>query len=63
MKTTTVYRVCYVKKSKIPIGVVEERRRKERGNNLIGLLRIARKTYSSSPEEAFHIVVDKDEVL
>jgi hypothetical protein len=63
MKTVNVYRVDYVRKSRIPVGVVEERRGKERGNNLIGLLRLARKTYASSPEEALHIAVDKDEAL
>ncbi len=61
MKTVTVYRVDYVRRTRIPIGAVEERRRKERGDNLIGLLRLARKTYASSPEEALYIAVDGKE--
>jgi hypothetical protein len=58
MKTITVYRVDYVRKMKVPIGSVMERREKERGDNIIGLLRMARKSFSSSPEEAFHIAID-----
>ena len=58
MKNVTVYRVDYVRKTKVPIGLVVERRTKERGDNLIGLLRMARKAYSSSMEEALHIAVD-----
>lgn len=35
---------------------------KERaGDNLIGLLRLARKTFASSPEEALYIAVDGKE--
>ena len=58
MKNVTVFRVDYVRKTKVPIGLVVERRTKERGDNIIGLLRVARKAYSSSPEEALHIAVD-----
>ncbi|HEX8042394.1 hypothetical protein [Candidatus Deferrimicrobium sp.] len=58
MKTVTVYRVDYAKKTRIPIGVVQERRRKDRGGNLLGLLRLAPKTYGTDPEDAIHIAVD-----
>jgi len=57
MENVTVYRVDYVRKSKVPIGQVVERRAKERGGNFFGLLRMARKTFASSPEEAFHIAL------
>ena len=63
MKQVTVYRVDYVKKTKVPIGHVLERRTKERGDNLIGLLRLARKTYCRTPQDALHIAVDRAEVL
>jgi hypothetical protein len=53
MRTVTVYHVDYLRKTRIPIGSVVERRKKERGNNYLGLLRLARKVYASSPEEAF----------
>jgi hypothetical protein len=58
MRNVTVYRVDYVRKMKVPIGTVVERRVKDRGNNIIGLLRLARKAFSTSAEEAFHIAVD-----
>lgn len=63
MKQVTVYRVDYVKKTKVPIGHVLERRTKERGDNLIGLLRLARKTYCRTPQDALHIAVDRAEAL
>lgn len=59
MRSVTVFRVDYVRKTKIPIGRVVERRERERGNNLIGLLRLARKEYASSPEEALRIAVER----
>ncbi|MGA6993544.1 MAG: hypothetical protein WBX50_06580 [Candidatus Deferrimicrobiaceae bacterium] len=58
MRNVTVYRVDYVRKMKIPIGLVVERRVEERGDNIIGLLRLARKAFSTSTEEALHIAVD-----
>ncbi len=58
MKNITVYRVDYVRKTRVPIGMVVERRAKERGDNLIGLLRMARRAFSSSAQEALHIAVD-----
>jgi len=61
MRTVTVYRVDYVKKTKVPIGGVQERRMKDRGGNLLGLLRLARKTYGTGPEDAIHIAVDSRE--
>lgn len=61
MKNVTVYRVDYVKKSRVPIGTVVERRTKERGTNLFGLLRLARKCYAAGGADAFHIVIDPAE--
>ena len=58
MRNVTVYRVDYVRKMKVPIGLVVERRVEERGDNIIGLLRLARKAFSTSAEEALHIAVD-----
>ncbi|GAB4370690.1 MAG: hypothetical protein Kow00128_17900 [Deltaproteobacteria bacterium] len=59
----TVYRVDYVRKTKVPIGRVVERRKTERGDNLIGLLRLARKTFSAGPQEAIQIVVERPNLL
>ena len=61
MNTVTAYQIDYIRKTRVPIGKVTERRRKERGDNLIGLLRLARTAYASSPEEALYIAVDGKE--
>lgn len=61
MRTVTVCRVDYLKKTRIPIGEVRERRKKNRGGNLLGLLRLARKIYGTGPEDAIHIAVDNRE--
>src|SRR3990170_2888739 len=58
VKNVTVFQVDYVRKTKVPIGKVIERRTKERGDNILGLLRLARKAYASSPEEALNIAID-----
>lgn len=58
MRKITVYRVDYVRKLKVPIGWVKERRKKDRADNLFGLLRMARKKFALSPEDALHIAVD-----
>ena len=61
MRAVTVYRVNYVKKTRVPIGEVRERRKKARGDNLLGLLTLARKIYGTGPEDAIHIAVDHRE--
>lgn len=58
MRKITVFRVDYVKRTRKPIGEVVERRSKFRPDNMAGLLLIARKTYSSSPQDAFQITID-----
>jgi len=58
VKNVTVFQVDYVRKTKVPIGMVIERRTKDRGDNILGLLRLARKAYASSPEEALNIAID-----
>ncbi len=58
MKSVTVYRIDHVSKTRVPIGTVVERRKKDRGDDLVGLLRVARKTYSSSALDSIQIAVD-----
>ena len=58
VKTVTVYRVDYVKRTRVPIGEVHERRKENRGGNYLSLLRLARKIYGKGPEDALHIAVD-----
>ncbi|MCL5966842.1 MAG: hypothetical protein M1550_06540 [Deltaproteobacteria bacterium] len=50
-----------VRKTRRPIGWVEERRTKERGDNLIGLLRLARRSYGTLSDDDLHIAVDGKE--
>jgi hypothetical protein len=61
MRPISVYRVDYVRKTKVRIGTVVERRKKDRGDNLQGLLYLARKSFASSPQEAFLTAVDWQE--
>ena len=61
MKQVTVYQIDYVRKTRVPIGWVVERRSKARADNLIGLVRLARKLYASDAQTAFRIVIDSRE--
>ncbi len=47
MNKVVIYRVDGVMKKDVPVGTVEERRKRERGDNLIGLIRVARKEFAS----------------
>lgn len=58
MKSVTVYRIDVAKKTRVPVGTVVDRRKKDRGDGLVGLLRVARKTYSSSARDAIQIAID-----
>lgn len=59
MKSLTVYRVVDRENNTIvPIGTVLERRKGERGSNLVGLLRIAKRTFVSSPGDSLQIQAD-----
>lgn len=60
MHTFNVYRVDYVKRERISLGTVVERREKKRPGNLLGLLRVARKAFALTPQSAFQIVLEKN---
>ena len=55
MKGVTVFRVDRETRSKVPVGTVMERRKEERGRNLVGLLQVARKEFVFSRGEALQI--------
>lgn len=57
MKSVVVYRVDPVRKTKVAIGSLIERRRKERGRNIVDLLSLARKTFLRAPRETLQIDV------
>ena len=56
MKVYTVYRYDYKRQVREPIGMVLERRRGDRGNDIKGLLKLAQKLYSRSSLDS-HIVI------
>ena len=58
MREITVYRWDEGRKTKDPIGVVFEKRKKERGSNYIDLLRLARRRFAMNAATAVHIFID-----
>jgi len=59
VKTYTVYRYDYVRQVREPIGMVLERRKGDRGNNMEGLLRLAQRIYQKSPLDS-HLVISPE---
>jgi len=55
MESFPVYRLDRKKKTKTRIGTIVERRKGERGSNLVGLLRIVKKTFDSSEGDTIHV--------
>ncbi len=58
MKGLTVYRVDRETRTKVPVGTVVERRKEERGSNLIGLLQVARKNFIFPQGDALQVVAE-----
>ena len=56
MKTYIVYRLDYVRLLSEPVGKLMERRRKDRVNNTLDLLKLAERLYPSSPPDS-HLVI------
>jgi len=58
LKTVMVYWIDQSNKQKEPIGILTERRKSERdNNNAIGMLRLARKVFAKTEEEAKRIII------
>jgi hypothetical protein len=57
LKRAHVYRVDYLTGKRFHVGMIEERRRSERQSNELGLLKLARQRFASSPDEAFRTIV------
>ena len=62
MRVVTVYRVDYAGKTKLPIGVVLERRETERLHNYQDMLRLARRLFALDPADFANIVIDISQV-
>jgi len=56
VKAYTVYRYDVVRNVREPVGLVYERREKDRGNNMEGLLKLAQKLYPR-PLQNTHAVI------
>ena len=52
MKLYAVYRYDFSQQGRKPIGLVLERRKRDRGNNVKGLLNLAKKLYYKSSLES-----------
>ncbi len=57
MQTVMVYRLDEKTLSREPVGILVERRKSERGNNVVGLLRLAREQFAESEEESRRILI------
>ena len=60
MKTYTVYRIDFLNKKKIPIGMLVERREKERNKNEADILRMAQRLFAESSIDKLHITVNHE---
>jgi hypothetical protein len=58
MNTVMVYRIDKETRAKIPLGILVDRRKSERENNLMGMLRLARKEFAVTEEESSSIFID-----
>ncbi len=54
-----VYRLHEETMTKEPVGVLVERRKADRGNNALGMLRLARKEFGEAAEDPSQIVIDE----
>jgi hypothetical protein len=59
VKAYTVYRYDYNRHVREPVGMVLERRKGDRGNDIEGLLKLAQKLYSTSSLDS-HIVISPE---
>ena len=60
MKTYTVYRIDFLNKKKIPIGMLVERREKERNKNEVDILRMAQRLFAESSIDRLRITVNHE---
>jgi hypothetical protein len=57
LNSVLVYRLDSKTKAVIPLGILVERRSQERGNNVIAMLRRARKEFATTDKEAADIFI------
>jgi hypothetical protein len=59
VKVYTVYRYDYIRQVREPVGMVKERRKRDRGSDMEGLLKLAQKLYTTSSLDS-HIVISPE---
>ncbi len=57
MNSVLVYRLDSKTKSMIPLGILVDRRNHERGDNVIAMLRMARREFAGTEKEAADIFI------
>lgn len=60
MTSVFVYRLDPKTRERIPLGILMERRKAERGDNEIGMLRMARKEFAGTEAESRTIFIHYD---
>jgi len=55
MTTITIYSADKVRERRVQVGTLVERRRKERGNNITGLLKLAANRFKLSPGQKIQV--------
>ena len=57
VNSVLVYRLDSSTKSMVPLGILMDRRNEERGDNVIAMLRMARREFAGTDEEAASIFI------
>lgn len=57
MNSVLVYRLDGKTKSMVPLGILVDRRNQERGDNVIAMLRMTRREFAGTEEEAASIFI------
>ena len=57
MKSVLVYRLDGENKAVVPVGILMDRRSQERGDNVIGMLRLAKREFAESEKDAANLFI------
>jgi len=57
LETVIVYRLDGESKARVLLGILVDRRKSDRGDNVIGMLRLARKEFAETEKESANIFI------
>jgi hypothetical protein len=57
VKSVLVYRLDSETKAVVPVGILMDRRNQERGDNVIGMLRLAKREFAESEKDAANLFI------